>query len=125
LRGVRLFLGYLQSADGHAAPVTKLVAPEPGLFKEFCEWMRAQRGTSDQTLCNYGIPIRMLLRRFGEDPSKLDARRLRQFVLQQSRTTGWTTAKRCTTALRMFLRFLVAEGRCRAELLGAIPVLAH
>jgi integrase/recombinase XerD len=55
----------------------------------------------------------------------LDAHRLRQFVLQQSRTTGWTTAQKCTTALRMFLRFLVAEGRCRAGLLGAIPVLAH
>jgi site-specific recombinase XerD len=25
----------------------------------------------------------------------------------------------------MFLRFLIAEGRCRAGLLGAIPVLAH
>ena len=25
----------------------------------------------------------------------------------------------------MFLRFLIAEGRCRASLLGAIPVLAH
>jgi len=34
-------------------------------------------------------------------------------------------AKRCTTALRMFLRFLIAEGRCRAGLLGAIPTLAH
>jgi len=38
---------------------------------------------------------------------------------------GWATAKRCTTALRMFLRFLIAEGRCRAGLLGAIPALAH
>ena len=27
------------------------------------------------------------------------------------------------TALRMFLRFLIAEGRCRADLLGAIPVV--
>jgi len=55
----------------------------------------------------------------------LDAAGLRQFVLQQSRTTGWAAAKSCTTALRMFLRFLIAEGRCRADLLGAIPVVAH
>ncbi len=87
--------------------------------------MRAQRGTSDQTLYNYGIPIRELIQRLGENPSKLDAHRLRHFVLQQSRTTGWATAKRCTTALRMFLRFLIAEGRCRAGLLGAIPTLPH
>ena len=35
------------------------------------------------------------------------------------------TAKKCTTALRMFLRFLIAEGKCAADLDAAIPVLAH
>jgi integrase len=85
--------------------------------------MREQRGTSDQTLYNYCGPIRALIRHFGEDPSKLDARRLRQFVLK--RRVGWASTKWCTAALRMFLRFLVAEGRCHAGLLGAIPVLAH
>jgi integrase/recombinase XerD len=66
-----------------------------------------------------------LIRHFGEDPSKLDARGLRQFVLKYSRSTGWASANGCTTALRMFLRFLTAESRCRAGLLGAIPVLPH
>jgi site-specific recombinase XerD len=87
--------------------------------------MREYRGTSELTLNNYSLPLRDLIRRFGDDPSKLDAKRLRNFVLRQSRNVGWATAKRCTTALRMFLRFLIAEGRCRAGLLGAIPVLAH
>lgn len=125
LTGARLFLNHVQGVNGDAIRVTRTTAPEPALLTAFCAWMRAQRGTSDQTLYCYGIPIRELIRRLGENPSKLDAHRLRQFVLQQSRTTGWTVAKRCTTALRMFLRFLVAEGRCRPGLLGAIPVLAH
>jgi site-specific recombinase XerD len=125
LTGARLFLKHLQGVDGHAICVTKTTDPRPALLTAFCAWMRAQRGTSDQTLYNYGIPIRELIRRFGENPSKLDAHRLRQFVLQRSRTTGSAAAKTCTTALRMFLRFLIAEGRCRAGLLGAIPVLAH
>jgi integrase/recombinase XerD len=125
LAGARLFLKHLQDMNGQAICVTKTIDPRPALLTAFCAWMRAQRGTSDKTLDNYGIPIRELIRRFGENPSKLDAHRLRQFVLQQSRTTGWAVAKRCTTALRMFLRFLVAEGLCRAGLLGAIPVLAH
>jgi integrase/recombinase XerD len=47
------------------------------------------------------------------------------FVLKQSRGAGWATAKRCTTAVRSFLRFLVADGHCRASLLSAIPVIAH
>jgi integrase/recombinase XerD len=124
LAGARLFLKHLPGVDGRAI-VTKPAAPEPGLLKSFCAWMRAQRGTSDQTLYHYGISIRELIRRFGENPSKLDAHRLRQFVVRRSRTAGWAAAKMCTTALRMFLRFLIAEGRCRAGLLGAIPALPH
>jgi site-specific recombinase XerD len=119
-----MFLKHLQGAGGPIG-VPKPVVLEPELWVSFCAWMRAQRGTSDLTLYNYSISIRELIRRFGEDPSQLDAHRLRQFVLEQSRATGWAPAKQCTTALRMFLRFLVAEGRCRAGLLGAIPTLAH
>ena len=83
----------------------------PVLLQSFCQWMREHRGTSETTLYNYGLPSRELIQRFGEDPGKLDAQRLRRFVLSQSRNTGWAVAKRCTTALRMFLRFLIAEGR--------------
>jgi integrase/recombinase XerD len=124
LAGAGMFLKHLQGAGGPIG-VPKPVVLEPELWVSFCAWMRAQRGTSDLTLYNYSISIRELIRRFGEDPSQLDAHRLRQFVLEQSRATGWAPAKQCTTALRMFLRFLVAEGRCRAGLLGAIPTLAH
>lgn len=125
LTGARLFVRHAQGADTPAIRVAEPADPQPALLESFCEWMRKNRGTSERTLYNYGIPIRELIRRFGEDPSKLDARGLRNFVLIQSDSTGWAGAKRCTTALRMFLRFLIAEGRCRADLLGAIPVLAH
>jgi integrase/recombinase XerD len=125
LAGARLFLSHSQGLD---IPAIRLHSPTdstPVLLQSFCQWMRERRGTSERTLYNYGLPIRELIRRLGEDPSKFDAQRLRKFVLNQSRHTGWTVAKRCTTALRMFLRFLIAEGRCRAGLLGAIPTLAH
>ena len=52
-------------------------------------------------------------------------RRLREFVLEGSRTSGWAAAKKRTTALRMFLRFLIADGRCASDLDAAIPVLVH
>jgi len=126
LTGARLFLKHLQGQNEQdIRRVTEPPAESPALLKGFCAWMRALRGTSEPTLYNYGLRIRELLRSFGENPSDLDAAGLRQFVLQQSRTTGWAAAKSCTTALRMFLRFLIAEGRCRADLLGAIPVVAH
>lgn len=126
LTGARLFLQHLQGQNEQAIRrVTEPAAEPPALFKAFCAWMRALRGTSEQTLYNYGLRIGELLRSVGENPGDLDAAGLRQFVLQQSRTTGWAATKSCTTALRMFLRFLIAEGRCRADLLGAIPVVAH
>jgi site-specific recombinase XerD len=126
LTGVRLFLKHLQGGSEEVTRrVTEPAAEPPALLQAFCKWMRALRGTSEQTLYNYGLRIRELLRSFGENPDDLDAAGLHQFVLQQSRTAGWAAAKSCTTALRMFLRFLIAEGRCPADLLGAIPVLAH
>lgn len=122
--GVRLFVGHVHE---ESAPIDHPASAlfEAPLLKSFRDWMRKQRGTTEATLCNYARPIRALIERFGDAPSQLDARGLRDFVLQQSRDTGWAAAKQCTTALRMFLRFLIAEGLCPAALLGAIPTLAH
>lgn len=124
LGGARLFLRHLQGVSDPDIREPQSGPSDPDLLNEFREWMRAQRGTHPLTLCNYSIPIRALIRSCDADTRHLDARRLRQFVLTQSGGSRWT-ATRCTTALRMFLRFLIAEGRCRAGLLGAIPVMAH
>ena len=125
LRGVRLFLSHLRTAGLITARVVDVPPPDPALYTAFCEWMRQQRGTCDRTLYNYGIPIRGMLRRLGDDPRQFDARSVREFLLAESRRGGWAAAKGCTTALRMFLRFLIVDGRCAAELDAAIPVLAH
>lgn len=125
LNGARLFLEHLRGSGVIATPVIESTVQDPVLFTEFCQWMRQQRGTSDLTLYSYSLSIRDLLKRLGEDPARFDARSLRQFVLEKSQHSGWAKAKKCTTALRMFLRFLIAEGKCAAGLDAAIPVLAH
>lgn len=122
--GARLFLRHLHGVDDPPVRDPQPRSVEPDLLKSFRGWMRDRRATCDGTLFNYSGPIRELLRRIAEDPSALDAHLLRQFVLEQSQGGRWV-ARRCRTALRMFLRFLIAEGRCRAGLLGAIPVVAH
>ncbi|MBC8379268.1 MAG: tyrosine-type recombinase/integrase [Planctomycetes bacterium] len=125
LNSARLFLKHLRGSGVITAPVIESTAQDPVLIAEFCQWMHQQRGTSDLTLYNYSLSIRDLLKRLGEDPVRFDARSLRQFVLEKSQHSGWAAAKKCTTALRMFLRFLIAEGKCAAGLDAAIPVLAH
>jgi site-specific recombinase XerD len=125
LNGVRMFLKHLRGIGQITSSVAESTAQDPVLLTAFCEWMRQQRGTCDFTLYNYSLSLRDLLKRFGEDPGSLDAKNLRQFVLEKSQQCGWATAKKCTTVLRMFLRFLIAEGKCSADLAAAIPVLAH
>lgn len=125
VRGARLFLTYLRDGRIITKKSIKPRVHDPALLSVFCQWMHQQRGISDVTLRAYSIYIRELLQQLGEDPSRFDARRLRAFVLRKSLSCGWGTTKNCTHALRMFLRFLIAEGRCAIGLDAAIPTVAH
>ena len=122
-RGDRLFLDYLRNTG--LLTTSSEPHQDPPLLVAFRQWMRQERGTGDGTLYQYSLRIQALLERLGDDPRRFDAQNLRQFVLETHRHAGWGVAKKCTTALRMFLRFLIAEGRCAAGLDAAIPVLAH
>ena len=123
--GARLFIAYLRRTGVLTAPITEKPVEDPVLLVSFCHWMRQQRATCDATLYNYGLDLRDLLKSLGEDPTRFDAQGLRKFVLDRSQQCGWAAAKRCTTAVRMFLRFLIADGKCAAGLDAAIPALAH
>ena len=124
-KGACLFLRYVRFADLVTTSVVKEVISDPDLLVSFCDWMRQQRGTCDATLYNYSLHLRELLSKVGEDSAKFDAQNLRQFILDTSHRCGWASAKTCITAVRMFLRFLIADGKCAADLERAVPVLAH
>jgi site-specific recombinase XerD len=123
--GAGLFLRYARVVDFVTTQPVEQIIVDPALLVSFCGWMRKQRGTCDATLYNYRSHVRDLLKSVGEDPSRFDAQSLRQFVLDTSKRCGWAASKKCTTALRMFLRFLIAGGKCATGLDAAIPVLAH
>jgi integrase/recombinase XerD len=125
-KGAHLFLRYARCADlVTTRAVEQVVVADPNLLISFCAWMRQQRGACDATLYNYSLHLRDLLRNLGEDPVKFTAQGLRQFILDTSQRCGWAAAKKCTTAVRMFLRFLIADGKCAAGLEASVPVLAH
>jgi integrase/recombinase XerD len=125
LNGAHLFLKHLQGTGYATISVEQPTTQDPVLLTAFHKWMRRQRGACDLTLYNYSLSIRDLLKRIGDDPGRLDAKGLRQLVLEKSHERGLVAAKTCTTALRMFLRFLIAEGKCSSDMFGAVPVLAH
>jgi integrase/recombinase XerD len=125
LNGARIFLTYLRDAQMISASALHDAVQDPVLFSAFSQWMRQQRGTCAATLSNYRRPIRELLRHLGEVPSRWNVHQLRAFVLENSRRSGWAAAKQCTTALRMFVRFLIADGHCPVGFEAAIPTVAH
>ncbi len=124
LTGASLFMRHLRAAGLISTASVDRIA-QPALLVSFRTWMREQRGTQDITLDNYDIAIRALLKQVAEDPKRLDARSLRQCFVEYCDGKGHAVIKQGATALRMFVRFLIAEGRCPAGLEAAIPLVAH
>ena len=119
------FLDYLRNI-GVVPPVDKPNEPKaPALAIGFSRWMQQHRGVTASTLRIYGRVVADLLDTVGEDPERYSTARLRAFVLKRCASYGRETAKSTVTALRMFLRYLTAEGKCPAELADAIPTVAQ
>jgi integrase/recombinase XerD len=124
LTGASLFLKHLCS-NGVIDSLTADPIDRPPMLVAFRHWMYEQRGTQDLTLNNYDVPIRTLLEHLGDVPERLDAQRLRQCFLKYTDGRNHSSIKNAATALRMFVRFLITEGRCPPGLEAAIPVIPH
>ena len=122
---VDLWFAYLRRAGIVTTPCPAEPAIETAVLASFCDWMRQQRGVSDATLSIYRFELRAFLTELGEDPRLYDARSLRQFVLAKSRHSGWASTRKCICAIRMFLRFLISQGKCPNSLYASVPTLAH
>jgi integrase/recombinase XerD len=125
LRGAHAFLRYLQ--DTAVLPPEdpgNTAAPLPPLFVGFCDWMRQHHGTRDTTLETYRRTIVDALQTLGSHPQRFEATGLRAFVLDRASRHGRCQAKVVITALRVFVRYLIAQGQCQAGLDAAIPTIA-
>ena len=96
------------------------------IVTDFCRWMRNHRGVAQSTLDSYYCrAITGFLKSLGKRTQLIEARALRAYVSDVASRygTGWT--KNVVTALRMFVRFLVVEGKCAPGLEDAIPTIAE
>jgi site-specific recombinase XerD len=122
---IRRFFDYLRTRGVDVPPRVEPSGPaEPGILLAFRRWMVDHRGLTESTLWVYARALRPLLKTLGTDPNQYDAARLRTAFLQYKDLHGRTRTKAAATALRVFVRFLVAEGRCPAGLEAAIPTVA-
>jgi integrase/recombinase XerD len=124
--GARHLVTFLETM-GLVAPVVSVAPPpsEPELLGAFRHWMSTHRGTTAATLTGYRPTITALLQTLGDSPERFDATTLRAFVLARAQGGGIGRAKTVVTAVRMFLRFLIAIGRCPPGLDHALPTIAQ
>jgi integrase/recombinase XerD len=124
--GARHFVSFLVITGIVAPAASCLPAPaEPALLATFRQWMQTHRGTTQATLNGYRLTLLTLLHRLGDQPERFEAQALRAFVLEHAGQGGIGRAKTIVTAVRMFLRFLIAIGRCRPGLDHALPTIAQ
>lgn len=120
---VRRFAEYLQQRG----VVRKAEAPpEPvELVAEFLQWMKIHRGVVETTLISYQQYVGDLVRVLGNDPLTYTAHGLRDFTETRYRHYRSTSLRMVFAAVRMFLRYLAVEGKCRPGLEHSLTPLAN
>jgi site-specific recombinase XerD len=121
----RLFLRFL-GERGLLPQITgaNSLAWSAPLLQEFDEWMLEQRGVTRVTLDVYRRVLEEFIATVGSDPHAYSPQLLREFVLTRGERHGLSYAKLGATAVRSYLRFLGATGRCKSGLEYALPAYA-
>ena len=114
---VRVFLRHLRERGCVAA--VEVLQPVP-IVAEFLQWMKAHRGVVDKTLKCYRLYVANLVEFLGADPSTYTASALRNFLATRYRHYGRRSIRHVLAAVRMFLRYLAVDGRCRSGLEQAL-----
>ena len=89
--------------------------------ESFVAWLRQHQGLRPTTLANYERHVRALLPLLGDNPDDYDAASVRRVILERARQRSPGQVSNEATALRSYLRFLCANGLCRAGLDRAVP----
>ncbi len=125
LAAASVFIRFLREQGALPFPVPAPSASDRWpLLGEYRSWMRQNRGLTETTLDIYQRTLVGLLEMLGDDARAYTAESLRTFVFERARPHGIERAKSITVAVRSFLRFLGATGRCAPGMDHAIPGFA-
>ena len=118
---VRQFREYLaeQGIAPIAQPTPKKIVPEELISFRF--WLQQHRGIGESAVSEYMRTVAELRAELGKHPERYDATQIRDVLLRCFAGASRPRARRLTTGMRMYLRFLSSSGLCRPGLEGAIP----
>ena len=123
--GAQLFFEFLQARQILPAAGTAPAARYPELLSTFEQWMPMHRGVPGSPLLVYRPHVLALLAELGMCPERFEAAQLRTHILAYAQRRSVTLAKKRRTALRLFLRCLIATERCQPGLEAALPAIAQ
>jgi site-specific recombinase XerD len=115
---VRVFLHHLREQG--KVPAADAAAEPSLVVEEFLRWMRAHRSAVEATRTSYRLYVTNLVDVLGDDPQTYTAKDLRDFMAKRYRHYGRNSLRMVLAAVRMFLRYLAVEGRCRPGLEQAL-----
>ena len=92
---------------------------------EFQNWLRVHRGVSERTINSHGLLVMRMMPILGTEPAGYNAQCIRQVILDEAQKCSRAFLAKMRTALRGYIRFLIARGECKPWLDQAVPVFAH
>jgi integrase/recombinase XerD len=95
------------------------------LLVEFEEWMFDHRGVTSSTLVGYRHYISDVISASNGKSELLTAKKIRTLIAKRAKDCRLSTTRFRINAIRMFVKFLVANGYCRFDLSDAIPSVAQ
>jgi integrase/recombinase XerD len=105
------------------AKQTALAPKFAAILDPFDAWMLRHRGVVPRTLLRYRRILVGFLAELGDDPTTYDVASIRSFVIVQLGRRSRGETKSAVTAIRSFLRFLVAEGRIPPGIEYCVPTV--
>ena len=122
---VRRFIRLLRKQHVLPAESPIAVCVEHTLLEEYACWLTQYRGLSSSTVRTLKRAIAKLLPLMDGDPEHYDVATVRQAIHTAAKQCTESHAKSLCNALRSYLRFLAASGRCLPTLAEAVPTVPH
>jgi site-specific recombinase XerD len=122
IKGAKCFLAHLRRC-GVAAPAPAPARAFASISDQFVSWMLRHRGAKKRTLLRYQRMLVPFLEQLGDDPQKYTVQAVRSFVISHLGKRGRSETRMVVTAIRSFLRFLVAERRVTPGLQHCVPTV--
>jgi len=122
-RGAARLFAFLTENGIAARQIAATPAEAPDLAA-FRVWLERHRGATEKTIERYTSEAARWLPELEPDAAGWTAVGIRNVVLNQPPSRSRASVRMTATVLRCFLRFLTASGRCRPELMHAVPSVA-